>query len=177
MKKYLIPLVLLVFFAGTSCHHQEKIDNEKEKEAILALITEETNAYHDKDFERFAECYVQNETNIRILGGEGEKISYTVGWEKVGSDFKEWFENNPDPTPNNEVKKNFPLKFRCGTQCPSHLLLSSFLIGNTIKGRCCYNLSATGCADRVVGWGKWLSLLWSRTLASLTTVMYTMLME
>ena len=109
MKKYLI-LVLLVFFAGTSCHHQEKIDIEKEKEAILALITEETNAYHDKDFERFAECYVQNETNIRILGGEGEKISYTVGWEEVGSDFKEWFESNPDPTPNNEVKKNFKIK-------------------------------------------------------------------
>jgi hypothetical protein len=109
MKKYLMPLVLLVFFAGTSCHHHEKIDIEKEKEAILALITEETNAYHDKDFERFAECYVQNEFNIRILGGEGE-FSYTVGWEEVGSGFKEWFENNPDPTPNNEVKKNFKIR-------------------------------------------------------------------
>ena len=109
MKKYLMPLVLLVFFAGTSDHHHENIDIEKEKEAILALITEETNAYHDKDFERFAECYVQNEINIRILGGEGE-FSYTVGWEKVGSGFKESFENNPDPTPNNEVKKNFKIK-------------------------------------------------------------------
>ena len=109
MKKYLMPLVLLVFFAGTSCHHHEKIDIEKEKEAILALITEETQAYHDKDYERFAACYVQDESNIRILGGEGE-FSYIVGWEEVGSGFKEWFENNPDPTPNNEVKKNFKIK-------------------------------------------------------------------
>jgi hypothetical protein len=108
MKKYVLTLFALVLLAGTSC--QKKVDIEKEKEAILALITEETNAYHDKDFERFAECYVQNEINIRILGGEGEKISYTVGWEEVGASFKELFENNPDPTPNNEVKKNIKIK-------------------------------------------------------------------
>ena len=110
MKKYFIPLVLLVFFAGTSDHHHEKIDIEKEKEAILALIAEETNAYHDKDFERFADCYVQNEFNIRILGGENEKMSYTVGYEKVGSSFEELLENNPEPTPNNEVEKNIKIK-------------------------------------------------------------------
>jgi hypothetical protein len=108
MKKYVLTIFALVLLAGTSC--QKKVDIEKEKEAILALITEETNAYHDKDFERFAECYVQNEINIRILGGEGEKISYTVGWEEVGASFKELFENNPDPTPNNEVKKNIKIK-------------------------------------------------------------------
>lgn len=109
MKKYVLTILALVLLAGTTfC--QKKVNIEKEKEAILALITEETNAYHDKDFERFAECYVQNETNIRLLGGEGEKISYTVGWEEVGSGFKEWFENNPDPTPNNEVKKNVIIK-------------------------------------------------------------------
>jgi hypothetical protein len=108
MKKSVLTIFALVLLAGTSC--QKKVDIEKEKEALLALITEETNAYHDKDFERFAECYVQNEINIRILGGEGEKISYTVGWEEVGASFKELFENNPDPTPNNEVKKNIKIK-------------------------------------------------------------------
>jgi len=108
MKKYVLTILALVLLAGPSC--QKKVDIEKEKEAILALITEETNAYHDKDFERFAACYVQNEINIRILGGEGEKISYSVGWEEVGSSFKELFENNPDPTPNNEVKKNIKIK-------------------------------------------------------------------
>jgi len=109
MKKYVFTILALVLLAGTTfC--QKKVDIEKEKEAILALITEETNAYHDKDFERFAACYVQDETNIRILGGENEKISYTVGWEGVGSSFKELFENNPDPTPNREVKKNFTIK-------------------------------------------------------------------
>ncbi len=109
MKKYVLTIFALVLLAGsTSC--QKKVDIEKEKEAILALITEETNAYHDKDIERFAACYVQDETNIRILGGENEKTSYTVGWEGVGSSFKELFENNPDPTPNNEVKKNFTIK-------------------------------------------------------------------
>lgn len=108
MKKYVLTIFALVLLAGTSC--QKKVDIEKEKEAILALITEETQAYHDKDYERFAACYVQDENNIRILGGENEKMSYTVGYEKVGSGFKELFENNPDPTPNNEVKKNIKIK-------------------------------------------------------------------
>jgi len=107
MKKYVLTIFALVVLAGTSC--EKKVDIAKEKEAILAVIKEETNAYHDKDFERFAESYVQDETNIRLLGGEGE-FSYIVGWEEVGSGFKEWFENNPDPEPNNEVKKNFKIK-------------------------------------------------------------------
>ena len=108
MKKYVLTILAIVLLAGTSC--EKKVDIEKEKEAILALITEETQAYHDKDYERFAACYVQDESNIRILGGENEKMSYIVGYEKVGSGFKEWFENNPEPTQNNEVKKNFTIK-------------------------------------------------------------------
>jgi hypothetical protein len=108
MKKYVFTIFAIVLLAGTSC--EKKVDIEKEKEAILALIAEETNAYHAKDFERFAACYIQNEINIRLLGGEGEKISYTVGWDEVGASFKEWFENNPEPTQNNEVKKNFTVK-------------------------------------------------------------------
>jgi len=105
MKTYVFTIFALVLIAGTSCEQQ--VDIEKEKEAILAVITEETQAYCDKDFERFAACYVQDETNIRLLGGENEKMSYTVGWEKVGASFKELFENDPVPVQNNEVKKNF----------------------------------------------------------------------
>jgi hypothetical protein len=108
MKKYVLTILAIGLLAGTSCEQQ--VDIEKEKEAILALITEETQAYHDKDYERFAACYVQDETNIRILGGENEKMAYTVGYEDVGTSFKELFENNPEPTPNNEVKKNFTIK-------------------------------------------------------------------
>lgn len=109
MKKYVLAILTFVLLSGpVFC--QKKVNIDKEKEAILALITEETNAYHNKDFERFSQCYVQNDKNIRLLGGEGEKVSYSVGWKEVGSNFKKWFENNPDPTPNNEVKKNVIIK-------------------------------------------------------------------
>lgn len=108
MKKYAFTIFALVLIAGTSC--EQKVDVEKEKEAIVALLTEETQAYHDKDYERFAACYVQDESNIRILGGENEEMAYTVGYEEVGAYFKEWFENNPEPTPNREVKRNLTIK-------------------------------------------------------------------
>ena len=101
MKKQVLTMFAILLPAGTSC--KKLVDIEKEKVTILALIAEETNAYHDKDFERFAACHVQNNVNTRILGGEHAKISYTVGWGKVGSAFKELSEHNPEPTPNNEV--------------------------------------------------------------------------
>jgi hypothetical protein len=108
MYKYVLTIFAIVLMAGTSCEQQ--VDIEKEKEAILALIAEETQAYHDKDYERFAACYVQDESNIRLLGGENEEMSYIVGYEEVGSSFKELFENNPEPTVNREVKRNITIK-------------------------------------------------------------------
>ena len=64
MKKYLWTLFAIILLAGTSC--QEKIDIEKEKAAIIAVIEEETNAFRDRDFDRFAATYVQDKTFIRL---------------------------------------------------------------------------------------------------------------
>ncbi|MBA7516811.1 hypothetical protein ES705_08860 [subsurface metagenome] len=107
MKKYVLTLFALILLAGTSC--QEKIDIEKEKEAIKAVIEEETNAAYASDFDRFAATYVQDETNIDLRAGKSG-YSYDVGWEEIGSAFKEYFENNPEPVKNNEVKTNYKIK-------------------------------------------------------------------
>ena len=107
MKKYLISLIVLVFLAGTSC--QEKIDIEKEKEAIKAVIEEETNAYFDRDFDRFAATYVQDETTIRLTAWKSG-YGYIVGWEEMGSVFKEGFEKYPEPIKHYQVKTNYKIK-------------------------------------------------------------------
>ena len=106
MKKYVLTLFALILLAGTSC--QEKIDIEKEKEAIKAVIEEETDAYYDSDFDRLAATYVKDETNIR-LGASKSGYIYGVGWEEIGSLLKELIESQ-GPIELKEVKTNYKIK-------------------------------------------------------------------
>ena len=92
MKKLLFTLIAVGLLV--TAYSQEKIDIEKEKEAIEAVIHEETNAFYDKDFERFAATYVQDETNVRLYSSK-ESYLYTVGWEEFSTMFKEWMKNYP----------------------------------------------------------------------------------
>lgn len=107
MKKYVLTLFAIILLTGTSC--EEKIDIEKEKEAIKAVIEEETNAFLNRDFDRFAATYVQDETNIRLSANKSG-YNYYVGWEEIGSLFKEYFENNPDPSTDTYEKTNYKVK-------------------------------------------------------------------
>jgi len=108
MKKYVLTLFALILLAGTSC--QEQIDIEKEKEVIKAVIEEETNAYYDRDFDRLAATYVQDETNIRLGAGKNG-YGYYDGWEEIGSAFKEWIEEDISNIENIKYgKTNYKIK-------------------------------------------------------------------
>ena len=90
MKKIIFSILILMLIVGSnSC--QEKINIEEEKKAIIAVIEEETDAAFDKDFDRIAATYVQDETNIRLTAGENSYV-YAVGWEEISSGFKEYVE-------------------------------------------------------------------------------------
>ena len=107
MKKYGLTLFALILVAGTSC--QEKVDIEKEKEAIKTVLEEETNAARDSDFDRLAATWVQDETSI-WLGTGKSGYTYGVGWKKIGSDFKEYFENNPESGTGKFENTNYRIK-------------------------------------------------------------------
>ena len=107
MKKYLLTLFALILLAGTSC--QEKIDIEKEKEAIIVVIEEETNGYLARDLDRLVATYVQDETNID-LRADKSGYNYGVGWEEIFSAFKEAIDNSPEPDGSKEVKTNYKIK-------------------------------------------------------------------
>lgn len=105
MKKYVFALLAIVLLAGTSC--QEKIDIEKEKAAIIAVIEEETNAYLDRDFDRQNECFIQDETAVGILAG---KDGLYDGWEIISAAYKSIYENSPDPTNLKVKNENYKIK-------------------------------------------------------------------
>ncbi len=107
MKKYVLTLFAIILLAITSC--QEKIDIEKEKEAIIAVIEEETDAFFDSDIDRLGATHVQDETNIRLTATKSG-YTYEVGWEKVKSFFLDYFENLAEPGDFYEVKFNYKIK-------------------------------------------------------------------
>jgi hypothetical protein len=108
MKKIIFSILALSLIAG-SISGQKKIDIEKEKEAIIAVIEEETDAFRNRDFDRLAATFVQDETNIRLAAGQSG-YSYYAGWEQISSGYKESFKNNPEPYTGKHVKTNYKIK-------------------------------------------------------------------
>ena len=108
MKKIIFSILALSLIAGSgSC--QEKIDIEKEKEAIKAVIENALNSAYAKDLAQKSKSFLQDESLI-MCGGGKNGYTYAVGWEEVGSDFKEWMENNPSPSTDKLQFTNYKIK-------------------------------------------------------------------
>lgn len=93
--KVLLATVLAVFIlAGTSCHNE--VDIEKEKEAIIAVIENETKSYFDSNYEQQSISFLQDESLIVLVSGKKE-YGYAVGWDQVSKNHKTNYEKNPLP--------------------------------------------------------------------------------
>jgi hypothetical protein len=106
MKK--MYLFMFVFALIASAYGQETTNLEKEREAIKAVILEETQSYCDRDFERYAATYKHDESNVD-LRAYSTSYYHVVGWEANSYGIKNFIEENPEPVKNSEVKKNFDI--------------------------------------------------------------------
>lgn len=88
MKKTITILVTFFLIINFSCN--EKVDFEKEKEAILAVLEEESASYYASDFERWSATQVQDSSKIRIYAQKGG-YNFTSGWESISSNMKPGF--------------------------------------------------------------------------------------
>lgn len=107
MRRIFWSLFVLPLIIGTSC--QEKVDIEKEKAAIIAVLEEDTEAFFDSDIDRLSAVHVQDETNIRLTATKSG-YTYEEGWEEVESFFRDYFENEAQPGEFYEVKRNYKIK-------------------------------------------------------------------
>lgn len=109
MKKYLIPIIALVFLTMSPSSAKEKVEKEKEKAAIKKVIEETTNAYKAKDFDRIAKTYVQDETTVRLVSNKNG-FFLNKDWKEIGPKIKQNFENNPYPITRKYEKINYTIK-------------------------------------------------------------------
>jgi ketosteroid isomerase-like protein len=99
--KIVIPCVLLLTIL--SC--QPEVDIEKEKEAIMAVIQAEGDAFMAKDTEKLYDLFVQDDLNVR-LGIWGQSYNISKGWEEVKAVYEGYYENFMEGLEQKNIKEN-----------------------------------------------------------------------
>jgi hypothetical protein len=106
MKNLLIVSIAILLSTGISA--KEK-NNEKEEAAIKQVITEATNAWVARDYEKIANSFLQEDDCTKInVGKSGFRIQ--TGWEEISTTYKNGFKNNPEPINRTQEKVNFKIK-------------------------------------------------------------------
>lgn len=105
MKK-IASSVLVVLFLGISfsCKEKEvKVEQQEKtlspeviKEEIKAVVTGETRAYMEKNYEKWASFWDHSNDVLRLdVANNG--FSQTRGWDKSGGNLETFFKENPEP--------------------------------------------------------------------------------
>jgi hypothetical protein len=81
MKYPVLILLTGLIVVFTSC--EQTIDYDKEREAIIEVIKEETDAYLARDYERLSATHMHDSLNMRLTAG-ADNWEFIQGWEDVG---------------------------------------------------------------------------------------------
>lgn len=81
MKIFAATILSILLIAGSSC--EQTVNVEKEKEAILAVLEEESAAILAKDKDRLFALHVRDEMETRLEMGEYGFNTFS-GWDEVG---------------------------------------------------------------------------------------------
>ena len=109
MKNFNFLLLSCLFFFGCQqgdsnpelalASTAQTINYEKEKAAILKVIEGESAAFWNKDFDKYASFWVQ-EDYIRTMGWwEDGGVTVVEGWDERSSRTKAHMEASPEPNP------------------------------------------------------------------------------
>ena len=94
MKKNRSILIAFFIIIFVSCNN--RVDTEKEKDAIITVIENETNSYFAKNFEQQSNSFLQDESLI-VLVSRKSGFGYAVGWNQISESIKQNIEKNPNP--------------------------------------------------------------------------------
>jgi|GEM_PF-769260 len=95
MKQLVIFLIICT--ASFVAIAQNAPTNESDEEAIKKLCIKETDAYVKRDFNTWANCYVDAPTTSLILTNNGDpgSMSESTGFQKIAKGMKEWMVVSP----------------------------------------------------------------------------------
>jgi ketosteroid isomerase-like protein len=90
MKRFFFPFLLLFILIFSAC--QEKLDVAKEKEAIIAALKGESDAYLAMDSTKWMSYWVQDDLTLRV---DVSEESYNImGWKQMYETMKANMQND-----------------------------------------------------------------------------------
>ena len=103
MKKYVLGLSVLLLL---SCKQENSVSPETIDEAIKAVLTGETFAYMEKDYEKWA-SYWDHSSDVLRLDVTNKGFSQTQGWNKSSGNLESFFKENPEPITSTFLNSNY----------------------------------------------------------------------
>ncbi len=103
---------LFVLACGNSA---QKADEalQKEKDAILATIEQETEAFFARDYDSWKANYVQEDYVFQAWSNRDGTFDSSVGWESIDNTVGRYIHDNPEPVSSHPIveRKNIKFKF------------------------------------------------------------------
>lgn len=103
MKNYILISCITLLFSCT----QEKLDSSDViKESLKAVVVGETNAYMEKDYQKWASYWDHSNDVLRLDISEAG-FAQTRGWDKSGGNLESFFQENPEPITSTFENSNY----------------------------------------------------------------------
>ena len=93
MKTIILVVCTAMLF---SCQQEKSLPSEDNEEAIKAVVTGETHAYMEKDYQKWA-SYWDHGSDVLRLDVSDTGFSQTRGWDKNGAHLETFFKEHPEP--------------------------------------------------------------------------------
>ena len=103
MNKYVLVISVVLLF---SCQQEKMPTSEDMQEALKAVVVGETNAYMEKDYQKWA-SYWDHSGDVLRLDVSKAGFAQTRGWDKSGGNLESFFKENPEPITSTFVNSNY----------------------------------------------------------------------
>ncbi|SRR6056297_350938 len=103
MKHYILLSCITLLF---SCQQERLNSSDTVKESLKAVVVGETNAYMEKDYQKWASYWDHSEDVLRLDVSEAG-FAQTRGWDESGGNLESFFEENPEPIASTFENSNY----------------------------------------------------------------------
>lgn len=107
MIKYILPMCIVLFFC---CQQERVIPSDEVKKAIIEVVTGETYAYMEKDYQKWA-SYWNHGSEVLRLDVSKDGFAQTRGWDKNGRHLEVFFKEHPEPITSTFVNSNYFIRY------------------------------------------------------------------
>ncbi len=103
MNKYAFIVLIALLF---SCKQYKVTQDEDIRETIIAVVVGETNAYMDKDYQKWASHW-DHSSDVLRLDVSAAGFAQERGWENSGGKLESFFKENPEPITSTFENSNY----------------------------------------------------------------------